>query len=367
MRSVLPWIRFSDRGSVPARRYIVVTLALAVLTLAPTLPSAALAQTDVSSVAIVTPASRTNQGWDQQGVENLVAVGGQLGVDVAVAENAGYDDITPILLDLVSDGSQLIVCHASGYQSVCPEFAVSEDVPVVVIENPGAVSAGLVSDIETQAQDAAYLAGVMAGSETRTGTVAIVVTGQPPTWNFMAVGFAEGLKAARPDARLVYTSVGEGSYDDAAGAKQVTDTVLATNADIIFGMGDGAAFGMVQSIREFNQSRPVEQQARFIDVIGDKSQGDARDLLLTSVLFDYTAAYTQFIADLGAGTFGSVYTMTLENGGVRLLPPPIAIRPETTAAVDAARKAIVGGAVTVSVIGDAAGMQARLDALFPGT
>ncbi len=367
MSSLTLCLGLSARGAVPPGRRIVMLVALAVLLLAPAPPMDASAQTDVSSVAIVTPASRTNQGWDQQGVDNLVAVGGQLGVDVAVAETAGYDDITPILLDLASDGSQMIVCHASGYQSVCPEFAASEDVPVVVIENPGAVSAGLVSDIETQAQDAAYLAGVMAGSETRTGMVAIVVTGQPPTWNYMAVGFAEGLKAARPDARLVYTSVGEGSYDDAAGAKQVTDTVLAANADIVFGMGDGAAFGMVQSIREFNQSRPVEQQARFIDVIGDKSQGDARDLLLTSVLFDYRAVYTRFISDVEAGTFGSVYTMTLENGGVRLLPPPIPVRPETTAAVDAAQKAIVRKTVTVSVIGDAAGMQARLDALFPGT
>ena len=234
-----------------------------------------------------------------------------------------------------------------------------------MIENPGAVAAGLVSDIETQAQDAAYLAGVMAGMETRTGTVAVVVTGEPPTWNYMTVGFAEGLKAARPDARLVYASVGEGTYDDAAAAKQTTDTVLAANADIVFGMGDGAAFGMIQSIREYNQARPVEQQARFIDVIGDKSASEAGDFLLTSVLFDYSAAYRQFIGDLEAGTFGSVYTMNLANEGVRLLPTVIPVRPETAPAVETARTAIVGGTVKVSVIGDAAGVQARLAELFP--
>ena len=337
---------------------------LAVMLLFPAVPQAS-AQAEVGTVAIVTPASRANQGWDQQGVDNLVAVGEELDISVEVAENAGYDDITPILLDLVSDGSQLIVCHASGYQAVCPEFAAAEQVPVVVIENPGAVSAGLVSDIETQAQEAAYLAGVMAGMETRTGTVAIVVTGEPPTWNYMTVGFAEGLRAARPDSRLVYASVGEGSYDDAAAAKQTTDTVLAANVDIVFGMGDGAAFGMIQSIREFNQARPVEQQARFIDVIGDKSESEASDFLLTSVLFDYSAAYRQFIGDLEAGTFGSVYTMNLANGGVRLLPTVIPVRPETAPAVETARAAIVDGTVTVSVIGDAPGVQRRLGELFP--
>ena len=91
----------------------------------------------------------------------------RLGIEGVVAENAGYEDITPILRDLAAGGAGLIICHASGYQTVCPEFAAESGVPVAVIENPGAVSPGLVSDIETQAQEVAYLAGVLAGKTTR--------------------------------------------------------------------------------------------------------------------------------------------------------------------------------------------------------
>ncbi len=319
----------------------------------------------VERVAIITPASRTNQAWDQQGVDNLSAVGKDLGIEVEVAENAGYEDITPILQDLQDDGSQMIVCHASGYQTVCPEFAESSGVPVVVIENPGAVEEGLISDIETQAQEAAYLAGVLAGSETNSGTVAIVTTGEPPTWNFMTIGFAEGLKAANPDAKLIYSVVGEAAYDDAPGAKRSTESVLAAGADIVFGMGDGASFGMIQAIREFNDGKQPEQQARFIDVIGDKSESEAKDFLLTSVLFDYTGAYTQMITDLQNGTFGSVYTMDLENEGVRLLDYPIEVKAESKNEVEKARKGIVDGTIEVSAIGDPDGMHKRLDELFP--
>jgi simple sugar transport system substrate-binding protein len=111
----------------------------------------------------------------------------------------------------------VIICHASGYQTVCPEFAAESGVPVVVVENPAATSPGLVADIETQAQEAAYLAGVLAGNTTSGGTVGVIVSGEPPTWNFMTVGFAEGLKAANPDARLLYGVIGEAAYDDAAG------------------------------------------------------------------------------------------------------------------------------------------------------
>jgi len=337
---------------------------LALLVLAPGAETFA-QDSEVDRVAIVAPASRTNQGWDQQGTDNLVAVGDELGIDVDVAENAGYDDITPILDDLAGEGADLIVCHASGYQTVCPEFAEERRVPVVVIENPGAVEAGLVSDIETQAQEAAFLAGVAAGLETRSGTVAVVVSGEPPTWNFMTVGFAEGLHSVRPDAQLLYQVIGEAAYDDAPNAKRSTETVIAAGADIVFGMGDGASFGMIQAIRDYNQGRPADQQVRFIDVIGDKSGSEAGEHLLTSVLFDYRTAYKTLITDLQNGTFGTVYTMSLENGGVSLLPFPDTVEKTTSAAVEKAKQAIIADDTEVSSVGDAEGVRKRLDELFP--
>lgn len=338
---------------------------LLILMIVTPVQSASAARDGIDLVSIVTPASRTNQAWDQQGVDNLVEVGDEMGFEVAVVENAGYQDITPILQDLEDDGSDLIICHAAGYQTVCPEFAAQSGVPVVVIENPGAVMDGLVSDIETQAHESAFLAGVLAGLETKTGTVAIVVTGEPPTWNYMTVGFAEGLHSVRPDAELIYSVVGEASYDDAPNAKRVTETVLAGGADVVFGMGDGASFGMIQAIREFNADRSPGEHARFIDVIGDKSDSEARDFLLTSVLFDYTGVYTQLVNDLEAGEFGSVVTMTLENDGVRLLDPPIEVDPEHIDQVAETREKIISGEIEVSVIGDADGTHKRLDELFP--
>ena len=319
---------------------------------------------NVDRVALVTPADRTNQGWDQQAADGIEAVAANLAIEADVVDNAGYDDISPVLRDLASDGADLIICHASGYQTTCPEFAAAEGVPVAVIENPGAVSAGLVSDIETQAQEASYLAGILAGKTTVTGIVAIVVSGEPPTWNFMSVGFAEGLKAARPDAKLLYSVIGEAAYDDAAGAKRVTDAVLGAGADVVFGMGDGASFGMIESVSAHNAENP-DQPARFIDVIGDKSADNEDGAILTSVLFDFAPTYDQMLHDLDTGQFGKVYTLDLRNGGVRLSALPADVAPEVGDAIAQAEADILSGAVVVSAIGDAAGMNARLDELFP--
>jgi CRISPR-associated endonuclease Cas1 len=303
------------------------------------------ASATIKKVAIITPAAKTNLGWDQQGADSLVAAANALGIEPIVQENGGYGDIAPALKDLKDQGAQLIICHASGYQTACPDFAKQENVPVAVIENPTAVTPGLVSDIETQAQEVAYLAGVAAGKATKTGTVAIVASGEPPTWNYMTVGFAEGLKATNGSARLIYSVItgSEDPYSDAAGAKRVTEQALAQGADVVFGMGDGASFGMIEAIRDYNKTH-TDAPAKFIDVIGDKSK-DYGDVLLTSVLFDYTGIYEQMINDLAQGTFGKTYTMDVKNGGVRLLDLPAGTDAAVTDAVSAAQKDIIAGKI----------------------
>jgi simple sugar transport system substrate-binding protein len=181
----------------------------------------------------------------------------------------------------------------------------------------------------------------------------------------MTVGFAEGLHLVKPDATLLYQVIGDAAYDDAANAKRVTESVIAAGADIVFGMGDGASFGMIQAINEHNQGNDGGPVVRFIDVIGDKSGTDAGAHLLSSVLFDYRGAYTEIITQLQDGTFGEVYTMSLENDGVRLLDLQDRASADTIAEVEAIQAQIVDGTISVSAIGDADGMHDLLDELFP--
>jgi basic membrane lipoprotein Med (substrate-binding protein (PBP1-ABC) superfamily) len=130
-------------------------------------------------------------------------------------------------------------------------------------------------------------------------------------------------------------------------------------------MGDGASFGMIQAINEHNQGLDASDQVRFIDVIGDKSGTDSGQHLLTSVLFDYTNAYVTLIKQLQDGTFGEVYTMSLENEGVRLLDIPKTTAPDTATKVQEAQEAIIAGEIEVSAVGDADGVHKLLDELFP--
>ena len=60
-----------------------------------------------------------------------------------------------------------------------------------------------------------------------------------------------------------------------------------------------------------------------------------------------------------------MWTLDLRNGGVRLDIFADDLAPEVTDAIAQAEADILSGAVVVSAIGDAAGMNARLDELFP--
>ena len=131
-------------------------------------------------VAIVVPASSTDQGWNQMGVDGLKVLKDKWHLTIEIAENQGYGDITPVLRDFSRKGFDLIISHASGYQTVTPEVAVERDIRVAIVENPAAIKKGLVANYEGEAQKGAYLAGVLAAHMTRSNVIGCVTSSEVP-------------------------------------------------------------------------------------------------------------------------------------------------------------------------------------------
>jgi len=228
---------------------------------------------------------------------------------------------------------------------------------VIVVDNPGAMKKGLVADYTVSGQEGAYLAGILAGKMTRTGTLGIVVSGEPPSWNAQSAGFAQGAKAANPGVKLRYAVIGPAAYGDVAGGKRVTESVIAAGADIVFGQGNGSSFGMIQAVET---TKAVDGgKVWFIDVIGDKRSLDKGNLL-SSVLWDLTPTYVEIINDLKNGSFGTKsYAIGLKDGSVQLLDTGHA-EPAAWKAAMAAKAKILSGALKVVPIYDAAKVRALM-------
>lgn len=312
---------------------------------------------EVKSIAVLVPEQGTDFGWNQQGVAAAKAAGEKMGVKVIAAEGLGYGDIRPTLRELAGEGVSLMIAHASGYNTAAPEIAAETKVPVAIVDSPDGLKPGLVGDYTLSGHHGAYLAGRMAAMMTRTGTVGIVVSGEPPSWNSQSAAFAQGVKAEKDSVKVLYAVIGPAAYSDAAGGKRVTASVIAAGADIVFGQGNGSSFGMLEAVETTKATDGGK--VLFIDVIGDKSSIDKGNLL-SSVVWDMTPVYVAMIEDLKADTFGTKhYKIQLDDDSVKLLKTP-QVPDDVWTKVMAMRDEIIGGKITVDPIFDAAAVRALM-------
>ncbi len=312
---------------------------------------------EVKSIAVLVPEQGTDYGWNQQGVDAARAVAEKYGLEFMPAEGLGYGDVRPTLRELAEDGASLMIAHASGYNTAAPEIALETKVAVAIVDRPDDIKPGLVADYTLHGHEAAYMAGHLAASMTRTGTVGVVVSGEPPSWNSQSAGFAQGVRAAKPGVKVIYAVIGPAAYGDAAGGKRVTESVISAGADIIFGQGNGSSFGMIQAVET---NKAVDGgKVWFIDVIGDKSSLD-KGHLLTSVLWDMVPVYSAMVEDLKSDTFGTKhYKIQLADDSVRLLKTRH-IDAKSWSAAMALRDDIVAGKVKVDLVTDAQKVRALM-------
>lgn len=318
------------------------------------------ASAEVKSFALLTPEQGTDFGWNQQAVDAARALGEKLDLEVIVASGLGYGDVRPTMRELAAEGVDLIIAHASGYNTAAPEIARETGVPVAIVDAPQAKEQNLVADYTLSGHEGAYLAGVLAARMTRSGILGIVVSGEPPAWNSQSAGFAQGARATDPEIEFRYSVIGPAAYADAAGARRVTEAVIAAGADIIFGQGNGSSFGMLQAVE--TTEALDGGKVWFIDIIGDKSSIDSGHLL-SSVLWNLEPVYSAMLQDLEEGTFGTAsYEITLADNSLQLLKSDH-IPEEVWNEVMEVREKIIAGEIQVEAEFDAQTVRARMSAI----
>jgi basic membrane protein A len=292
-------------------------LGLVVVGLTATVGTPAARAGEVKKIAILTPEDPTDYGWNQQGFEAAKQVAAKYGIGFMPATGLGYGDVRATLRELAGDGASLMIAHASGYNTAAPEIGAETHVPVAVVDRPNDSKPGAVADYTLSGHEGAYLAGWLAAQTSKTGTVGIVTSGEPPSWNSQSAAFAQGAKAKNPTIKIIYAVIGPAAYSDAAGGRRVTDSVIGAGADVIFGQGDGATFGMLQAVETGKSTNGGK--VWFIDVIGDKSKIDKGNLL-SSVVWNLVPVYTAMVEDLKADSFGTKhYEIKLADDSVHLL------------------------------------------------
>jgi simple sugar transport system substrate-binding protein len=312
---------------------------------------------EVTALAIMLPEEPTDFGWNQQAFEAAKAVAAKYHLKFLPATGLGYGDVHGELRELADDGASLIIAHASGYNTAAPEIGRERHVPVAIVDRPKDSRPGAVADYTLSGREGAYLAGVLAAKTTRTHGVAIVVAAESPPWNSQSAAFAQGVRATDPSVKVLYAVIGPAAYADVAGGRRVTESAIAAGADVIFGQGDRASFGMLQAV----DTKPSTSGGKvwFIDELGDKSSLD-KGHLLSSVIWNLVPVYSAMIEDLKADRFGThPYTIQLRDDSVRLLHSKY-IPDSVWSDLQAIRGRIVSGELKIDPIWDAATVRAMM-------
>jgi len=170
-----------------------------------------------------------------------------------------------------------------------------------------------VTSLMFQEDQVGFLAGVLAGGMTKTGTV-FTVSGMeiPPVVRFV-VGFQNGAKWMKPDVKPLNVYIP--SFTDPAKGKETGQSMISQGCDVVFGVGGNTGNGGLLAAKEKGL------MAIGVDVDQYLTYPEVKDALISSAAKNVDAAVYTYLKSVSDGSSkAGVFTANLQNGGVGLAP-----------------------------------------------
>jgi basic membrane protein A and related proteins len=304
----------------------------------------AASKSTVTKVGFASPAKASDYGWNAQGYKAAKGAAKSAGASFDAITNIGYDKTDSVLRQLVNQGANFVVAHASGYDTIADRLSQQLKVPMITYDVKTNLHKDTTSYITTSSQQGAYLAGILAAKKTKTHKVGIVISAADENWYKMSGGFVQGFRHVNKKAKIFFATISPTGYDDAAGGKRVANSVIAQGADVLFTMGDNASFGYLNAIG----SAKVHHKVWMIGDIGNMNPIDKHHVFLSSVLWSFDKVFKQAINDVNNGNYGTHgYNLTLKNGISLLKTKYIPKKVWTT--ITKAKSQIVKGKIKIKV------------------
>jgi len=158
-----------------------------------------------------------------------------------------------------------------------------------------------------------YMAGVLAGCMTKSGTIATVSGMEiPPVVKFV-VGYQNGAKSVKPDIKTLNIYIPD--FNDPTTGKQAGQDFISQGADVIFGVGGNTGNGGLLAAKEKGL------MAIGVDVDQYNTYPEVKESLASSAAKNMDVATQAAVEAFAAGTLkAGVQLATAANGGVGLAP-----------------------------------------------
>lgn len=216
-----------------------------------------------------------------------------------------------------------------------------------------------VASANFKSEQAAYLAGVVAATETKTNTIGFIGGAHGNIIDLFDAGFAQGAhdQAKKLHKKVTVLNQYVGDFKSADKEKAIAQSMYAKKADIIFHASGLAGNGLFQEAKAINQNRTGAKKVWAIGVDSDQSHlgdyktkdGKKDNFVLTSVITGVNVATSDIANRAYQGKFpgGQQLIYGLKTNGVSITKGQIS--PQAWKYSRQARAKIIDGKITVTL------------------
>ena len=243
-------------------------------------------------VALLTPGPISDQSWNGGAYEGLLRIRDSLDAEISHIQTKTPAEFDENFRQYGAQGYDLVVGHGFEYQDAAERVAPGYPRTIYVTTSGSRTGTNL-AGIRFAFAGASYLAGLAAGATTRTGVVGAIGGAELPPVRESFRAFAEGVRAVRPNARILTSYLG--NWDDVSAGREQALAQIGQGADVIFQNADAAGLGVFQAARE----------RRNVLVIGSNTNqnGIAPEVTLGSVAIDLPHALLMVAREVKNGKF----------------------------------------------------------------
>lgn len=288
-------------------------------------------------VALITPGSIADAAWNSGAYAGLGWIRDSLGVAVSHVEARTPGEQEEALRTYAAQGYRVVFGHGFEFQG--PAERVGKQYPntIFVVTSGERVAEGNVVPLVFQIEQAAYLAGMVAGSLTQSNRIGFIGGIELPPIKRGYDAWINGARAVNPkvEPRTAYLN----TFDDVAAGREAALAMIRLGVDVLHHNADQAALGMFQAVKENPRVYAIGANADQAAL--------APASVIGSVILDLPRAFLAVTREVHESRFvPRVEAFGLAGGVTRWeVNPALAdrISPAVRAAVRAAADSIVAG------------------------
>jgi basic membrane protein A len=295
-------------------------------------------------VALLTPGSISDGGWNGGAYEGLTRIRDELGAEISHIETRTPAEFEESFRDYGSRGYDLIFGHGFEYQDAAA-LVGSEYPDSIFITTSGSTVRDNVAPMVFELEQATYLCGVLAARMSRTGMVGLVGGIDLPSIRSTFMAFAAGAQAG--NSKVQVREVFLGNFDDSAAAREAALALLEEGADFLLHQANEAGRGVFQAASE----RQTPEHPVFAFGTNRNQNAMAPDVVIASATLDIPGAFVEVASRVELGAFEpKPLRLGMAEGIVRLEFNPALesqIAPELRAELDGLEASIREGSLVV--------------------